>query len=69
MENNDSKGICVSRIIWFAKPEKTDRPVLESCRKAAVLAFSWAIHGRLEYACFGLVSDEGGDIHGVIELI
>lgn len=69
MANNDAKGICVSRSVWFAKPEKTDRPVLESCRKAAALAFSWAIHGRLEYSCVGLVSDEGGDIHGVIELI
>lgn len=69
MANSDSKGICVSRSVWFVKPEKTDRPVLESCRKAAIPAFSWAIHGRLEYSCFGLASDEGGDIYGVIELI
>lgn len=69
MANNDSKRICVSRSVWFAKPEKTDKPVLESCRKAVILAFSWEIHGRLEYSCFGLVSDEGGDIHGVIKLI
>lgn len=36
MVNNDSKGICVSISVWFAKPEKTDRPVFESCRKVAI---------------------------------
>lgn len=69
MANNYSKGICDSISAWFAKPEKTDRPVFESCRKVAILAFSWAIHGKLEYSCLGLVRDEGGDIRGAIELI
>jgi len=28
-----------------------------------------AIRGRLECSCFGLASDEGGETHGVIELV
>lgn len=28
-----------------------------------------AICERLEYSCFGLVSDESGDTHGITELI